>query len=176
MFCIGSVQLQYTNFVFQKQVEKGRGSSYLAHTLLVLHICHNAFQSIVWILGMIRSSIIKIDNLRPTCRNRFWRQLYIDRETNAAASLPSCATNPSRTNFIEVSGSWFGDFVGTESNYKGCYIVGLESLHHLFGHDRSGHSGSGVGSDCVDVDVVFCTFTGKGTGEAKDTTFLFTSE
>ncbi len=89
-----------------------------------------------------------------------------------ARSLPPCSTNPAASDFKETAGGRFWHLVTAKQYYQGCYVIWLEGLNHLFRHDRSGHSGAGIGCDCVNIDVVFYTFAGQGAGETQYTAFL----
>lgn len=114
---------------------------------------------------MVCPSVVEVNNLGPVRNNVFGGQLLIHRETMASRSLPSCSSDPAASNFKEASGGRFWHLVAAEQYYQRCYVIWLEGLNHLFRHDRSGHGGTGIGCDCVNIDVVFRAFAGESAGE-----------
>jgi hypothetical protein len=148
--------------------------SYLTRTtLLVLHVRHNALQSILAIFWVVCSSIVEVCDSLPLLQNCLRSKLLVDWEAVAACPLPACSSDPTAADFEESSGGWLGDFVRGKGNDQGCYVVGLESLDHFLWHDCSSHGSTRVWSNGIDVNVVFCSFTGQGPRETEDTAFLF---
>lgn len=154
-----------------------KAHSYLAlapgwRTHLIPHVSHDTLQAFLGVFRMVCSSIIEIDNLCPLLKDIFRRKLLVYGEAMATRSLPPCSSNPAASNFKEATSRWRWHLITAEQNNQRRYVVWLESLNHLLGHDCSGHGSTGVGCDCVNINIVFRTFTGKRTGETKDTTFL----
>jgi hypothetical protein len=121
---------------------------------------------------MVSSPVVEVDNLGPVRNNVLGGQLLVHREAMTSRSLPSCSSNPATSDFEKTSSWWFGHLITAEQDYQRCYVIWLEGLNHLFRHDRSSHSGASIGCDCVNIDVIFRTFAGEGTGETKDAAFL----
>jgi hypothetical protein len=136
---------------------------------LVFQICHDLLRPGRWVLRMVRPTIIEIDDLLPLLLNRFRRELDVDRELCATRALPPRLTHPAGSDLKQSSRSGLGDFVRAQKKHSRSDVVGLESLHHLLGHDGAGHVRAGVGRDGVDVDVVLLAFSGKRPREAQDT-------
>lgn len=146
-----------------------RRGSYLAR--LVLHVGHDALEAISRAVGVVGTSVVEVGDAGPLRANGLRGEDNVDGESGTAGALPAGAADPAGADLVEATGG-VGGLVAGEENDEGCYVVGLEGLDHLLGHDGAGHGSSGVGGDGVDVDVVLGTLTGKGAGETKDTAFL----
>lgn len=120
---------------------------------------------------MVCASVVEVGDAGPRCANGLRGEDDVDGEAGTAGTLPAGAADPSGADLVKAAGG-VGGLVAAEEDNERCYVVGLEGLYHLLGHDGAGHGGSGVGGDGVDVDVVLGTLTGKGTGETEDTAFL----
>lgn len=144
---------------------------YLTFSYLVLHVGHDLLQAVLSLLGMIRTAIIKVEDLLPLLDNLLRYQRYVNGEAVASASLPSSLTDPAAADLIQAA-SGVGALVAAEGEDKGSNVVGLEGIDHLLGHDGGGHGSAGVGGNGVDVDAVLEALESQSTGEAKNTAFL----
>lgn len=121
---------------------------------------------------MVRPAVIEVDNSFPVLDNLLGNKLDVHREAVSTGSLPASATAPATSNLVKAScGS--RALVATESEDEGCYVVRLEGLNHLFGHDGGGHGSASIRGDGVDEDVVLVTLKGQCARETKNTTFLY---
>jgi hypothetical protein len=120
---------------------------------------------------VVCASVVEVDDASPLRANGLRGEDDVDGEAGTAGTLPAGAADPAGADLVETAGG-VGGLVAGEEDDERCYVVGLEGLDHLLGHDGAGHGCSGVGGDGVDVDVVLGTLTGKGAGETKDTAFL----
>lgn len=147
--------------------------SYLARLALVLNVGHDLLYRVLGLLRVVCSAIVKVGNVVPVLDNLFRHKGHVDGEGVAAGSLPSSATTPAAADFVETTGRGRA-LVTAESKDKRSNVAGLECLDHLLGHDGGGHGSTGVGSNGVDEDVVLETLKSQGSGESKDTAFLWT--
>jgi hypothetical protein len=150
----------------------GRSSYLTRTTLFVVHVRHNAFQSILAVLRVVCSSVVEIRDFLPLLQDCFSSKLHVNWETVTSGSLPACSSNPTATDFKETTCRVLRNFVGAKSYNEWCYVVWLEGLDHFLRKNCSGHGSTSVGSNCVDINVVLCSLTSKCTRETKDTAFL----
>ncbi len=87
------------------QWKYGREGSYLARPTFILHVCEDALQALLRVFWVIRSSILKVNDLRPVLGNIFRGQFLVNWKSVATGSLPSCSSNPTTANLIETA-SW----------------------------------------------------------------------
>lgn len=120
---------------------------------------------------MIRTAIVKVDNLLPLLDDLLRHQRHVDGEAVAAGSLPSSLADPTAADLVQAA-SGVGALVAAEGEDKGSNVVRLEGIDHLLGHDGGGHGSAGVGGNGVDVDAVLEALEGQSAGEAKNTAFL----
>src|SRR2546421_2935011 len=126
LFCKTQVLLMTFNSSYS--MIQTRGSLYLLTSFrFILHIRHDALQSVLCIFWVIRSPIIEVDNLVPHLNNGFRCERDIQRESVTTGSLPPGATNPSTSNFEKTTSWWRRHFVATQSSHKGGDIVRFES-------------------------------------------------
>jgi hypothetical protein len=136
----------------------------------VLHVGHDLLNRVLRLGGVVGTAV-KGDNRLPVLENLLRGEGNINGEAVAASSLPSSLAAPTATDLIETT-SRVRALVTAESKDKRSNVVRLESLNHLLGHDGSGHGGTSIGSNGVDVDAVLVTLKSKGSRETKNTTFL----
>ena len=116
-------------------------------------------------------SVVEVGDAGPLRANGLRGEDDVDGESGTAGALPAGAADPAGADLIEAAGG-VGGLVAGEQDDERCYVVGLEGLDHLLGHNGAGHCGAGVGGDGVNVDVVLGTLTGKGARETENTAFL----
>ena len=154
----------FSLFHSRKGLDGREKGSYLTRTaLLVLHVRHDALQSVLSGLWVVGTSIFKVGDALPLLEDGFWSQLLVNWEAVSTRSLPAGLSDPAATDFVKVASSWLGNLVGAKCYDKWRYVVWLESLNHLLWKNGSGHGGSGVWRNGVDQDVVLGSLTGKGT-------------
>ena len=119
---------------------------------------------------MVRT-LIEGNNVLPVLENLLGGERNVDGEAVATCSLPAGLANPTASDFVETS-SRDRALVTAQGEDNGGNVFGLEGLDKLFGEDGSGHGGTSIWCNGVDIDSVLVTFDGQSAREAKNTAFL----
>lgn len=141
----------------------------------VAHVGHDLLRTGLAIFGVVRTAIVEVGDLLPVLEHFLRGKLNVDRESMTAGTLPASAAEPAAATLVQTLCAGLRHNVRAKKSHQGSNVVRLERLDHLLGHDGTGHVGTSIGGNGVDLDVVLSTLESKSARESKNSEFLIDS-